>query len=302
MKKFLKLFLFFCVPVLVLGCTMEYLLRHIPNEFQIKSDYLKTNTADIKTLLVGSSHILYGINPEFLTEKALNYGNISQTIDIDYDIIHQYINELPALETVVLRLSYTTLFEQLKTGDESWRIKNYAIYTGVNVDADIKHHFEIFSVKFKNNLERLYTYYILKETPDYVNPSGWGTHKAVHSVARLETLGELIAKKHTASHDDLYVENLGYLKKIVSECKEKNIDLLLVTLPAYGSYVNNLDSLQWKRTLDSGNLMDKTYENCVYFNVLNTERFGKQYFIDVDHLNVAGAEKFSKIIDSLLTQ
>ena len=69
MKKFLYIFLIFGLPVLVIGGTLELLLRNIPNGYELKSEYLKTNKKTIKTLLVGSSHILYGINPEFLSEK-----------------------------------------------------------------------------------------------------------------------------------------------------------------------------------------------------------------------------------------
>ncbi|WP_159021432.1 hypothetical protein [Formosa sp. L2A11] len=302
MKKFLNLFLLFALPILVVGCTMEFLLRHIPNQYQVKSDYLNTHQTSIKTLLVGSSHILYGVNPDFLTEEALNYGNVSQTIDIDYNIIHQNITKLDSLDTVVLRLSYTTLFEQLKAGDESWRIKNYTMYTDVNLDSKMKHHFEIFSVKLKYNLEQIYNFYILNETPEFVNASGWATNNSHYNLEKLEALSTLIAKKHTAKTDDLYADNCRYLDKIIQECDDKGIKIVLITTPAYRDYVDKLDSLQLEKTISVGVLMQNNYSNCLYFNFLKDKRFGRQDFIDVDHLNEQGAEKFSKVIDSILTQ
>ncbi|WP_299780176.1 hypothetical protein [uncultured Formosa sp.] len=281
---------------------MEFLLRYIPNAYQVKSDYINVNHQRIKTLLVGSSHVLYGINPDFLTKEAINYGNVSQTIDIDYNIIHQYINTLDSLETVVLRLSYTTLFEQLKEGDESWRIKNYKIYTDVNLESKMKHHFEIFSVKLKYNLERIYNFYILKETPEFVNTSGWGTHNMDYKPEDIDVLSAIIAKKHFAKNDALYADNFKSLETIIQECNKKSIKVLLVTMPAYSSYVEKLDSLQLEKTIRAGTLMSVNHDNCLYFNFLNDKRFGRQDFIDVDHLNTQGAEKFSKLIDSILTQ
>ncbi|QDO92552.1 hypothetical protein FNB79_00655 [Formosa sediminum] len=281
---------------------MEFLLRQIPNAYQIKSNYLIENKDSIQTLLVGSSHVLYGINPDFLTDKALNYGNVSQTIDIDYDIVSQYITELQALSTVVLRWSYTTPFEQLKKGDERWRLKDYAIYTTVHTETKLKYHFEMFSVKLKYNIERLYNYYILKKEIEHTNTSGWSMHMDASKLVNLETLGERIAKKHTAITDNYYTENVNILERIVKMCNKHNINVLLVTMPAYHSYVNKLDTLQLRKTIDAGVNMQQQYENCRYFNLLNDKRFDKQDFIDVDHLNATGAEKFSKLIDSLLTQ
>ncbi|MDW5288845.1 hypothetical protein [Formosa sp. PL04] len=302
MKKFLNIFIFFCLPVFVIGFSLEVLLRHIPNGYQVKSDYLITHQESIKTLLVGSSHILYGINPVFLSKEALNYGNVSQTIDIDYGIIHQNLNNLEALETVVLRLSYTTLFEQLKHGNESWRLKDYTLYTTVDLDSKLKYNFEILSVKLKYNLERIYNYYILKENFELVNKTGWGRSKVYDSTANIDEVGILIAKKHTITNDELYVENLKILESIIEECKEKGVKVILVTMPAYTSYVQHLDQDQLEKTISAGLFMQNNFTNCSYFNFLEDKRFGTQDFLDADHLNEYGAEKFSKVIDSILSQ
>ncbi|MFB9054893.1 hypothetical protein ACFFVB_17550 [Formosa undariae] len=302
MKKFLNLFLLFCLPVLVVGCVMEFALRQIPNAYQVKSDYLETHRGRIKTLLLGSSHILYGVNPEYLTEEALNYGHVSQTIDIDYDILHRYISDLEALETVVLRLSYTTLFEQLKEGDEKWRIKDYTLYTDISLDSKIKDHFEILSVKLKYNLERIYKYYILNEAVEHVNKWGWASQEREQTPENIEAVSMRVAKKHTAPSDVFYSENYKILENIIKECTEKGIKVVLVTMPAYKDYIQHLDALQLEKTINAGMRMDLEYSNCTYLNYLNDNRFGRSDFLDADHLNTQGAEKFSKIIDGILRQ
>ncbi|MHA7941668.1 hypothetical protein ACJOV8_001135 [Formosa sp. 3Alg 14/1] len=302
MRTFLKLFLFFCLPVLVLGCAMEFALRQIPNAYQVKSDYLKAHHNSIKTLLLGSSHILYGVNPEFLTADALNYGHVSQTIDIDYAILRQHVNDLEALETVVLRLSYTTLFEQLKEGDERWRLKDYTLYTDVNLDSNLKDHFEILSVKFKYNLERLYAYYILNQTSEHVNARGWAFKEKDATIENIEDVSMRVAKKHTATSDALYSENYKILENIIKECNESGIKVVLVTMPAYKAYIQHLDPLQLEKTIMAGKLMDSKYKNCIYLNYLDDKRFETSDFLDADHLNSQGAKKFSKIINGILMQ
>jgi len=302
MKKFLNIFLLFCLPILIVGGAMEFLLRYIPNEYQVKANYLKTHHESIKTLLVGSSYVLYGINPDELTDKAINFGNVSQTIDIDYNIVNQYLNHLEALETVVLRLSYTTLFEQLKAGNESWRIKNYVIYTDVNLESKLKHHSEVLSVKLKYNLQRIYDYYILNQSPEFVNTAGWGSNKGQDSAENKEELSIPIAKKHTIKDDEFYNENFRILEGLIETCKEKDVKVILVTMPVYDGYLKRLDREQLDKTISAGMYMEYKNNNCTYLNFLEDKCFGKQDFIDVDHLNDEGAKKFSKLLDSILLQ
>lgn len=301
MKKFLHILLIFCLPVLLASGTMELLLRHIPNGYTIKSDYLKTNNKSIKTLLVGSSHVFYGITPSLLSEKALNYGNVSQTIDVDYQIINQHIDSLESLETIVIRLSYTTLFEQLETGDESWRIKDYEIYTDINLDSKLTYHSEVLSVKLKNNLKRINDFYFLNEHPEFVSNQGWGKHTAREHVQNIDEAGRLIAEKHTIVADEVYEENYKTLEKIMDLCQKKDIKVILITMPAFESYVQNLDANQLEKTISAGRTMENEFHNCFYFNFLNDKRFTRDDFLDADHLNSRGAEKFTILLDSLIT-
>ena len=73
-------------------------------------------------------------------------------------------------------------------------------------------------------------------------------------------------------------------------------------MPVYSSYVESLDYTQLERTIAAGEIMDLKYNNCNYFNYLDDKRFGRQDFLDADHLNRLGAEKFSKALDSILMQ
>ena len=259
---------------------MELLLRNIPNGYALKSDYLKSNKKSIKTLLVGSSHILYGINPKFLTEKALNYGNVSQTIDVDYKIINHHINTLEALQTIVIRMSYATLFEQLENGDESWRIKDYEIYTDINFNSKLKYH---------------------SENSEFVSNQGWGTHTAREKTQNIDAVGKLIAEKHTINDEVIYTENYKLLEAIVDLCQKNEVKVVLVMMPAHKSYVQHLNQNQLEKTISAAKFIDSKYSNCRFFNFLTDNQFKQSDFLDADHLNREGAEKFTILMDRLLT-
>ncbi len=127
MKQFtLKIFLFL-LPILIIGIALEFLLREIPNQYTLKDNYIATSSRKIETLVLGSSHTYYGVNPEYFTKPCFNLANISQSLNFDLELLKKHENEFSNLKTVIIPISYFSLFETLEEGDESWRVKNYTI-------------------------------------------------------------------------------------------------------------------------------------------------------------------------------
>ena len=106
----------------------EVVLRNIPNDYIYKKKYLDVYSNEIETLVLGSSHSFYGVNPAFFFKNTFNASHISQSFDYDLEILEKYDGYLGELKTVVIPISYFSLFHKLESGSESWRIKNYIIY------------------------------------------------------------------------------------------------------------------------------------------------------------------------------
>ncbi len=302
MKRFIKQTLAFLIPVLAIALLLEVLLRQIPNDFALKRSQIELHKDSIETLLLGSSHTMYGLNPEYFSESTYNLGHVSQTIDMDYELLKTYLKDLPKLKTVVLRLSYTTLHEQLRYGSESWRLKDYSLYYDLKVSSKLKHKSEVLSVKLKNNLTRLKDYYINHDDMIIAEPSGWASFDQEQVDKPLNEVGLIAAKKHTAKDNSLVEENIQFLENIVQLCKAEGVNVLLVTMPAHNSYSDNLNQSQLKLVLQAGKKMETSYDNCQYLNLLNAENFTNADFYDGDHLNSRGAMKLSLFIDRLISQ
>jgi hypothetical protein len=285
------------MPIMVFGSAMEILLRQIPNPYKVKTAYFEKRKDSIKTLILGSSHTFYGVNPEFISNEAFNFANVSQTIDIDYKYLEFLGEQMPNLEYVIIRLSYATLYEQLGVLDENWRIKDYNIYTYNKLDFKVNHQFEIFSVKLRTNINRLLSHYVIGDYIVGSSESGWGIEPRNENVNGLNKTGELTAKKHTISDKYLYDDNLLYLNKIMSYCENRNIRVLLVTTPTYRSYYSNLEQQQLQETVEIGIEMEKKYSNCNYYNLLKSSSFTEIDFYDGDHLNKMGAKKLTKLMN-----
>ncbi|MBL4663205.1 MAG: hypothetical protein JKY22_06550 [Flavobacteriaceae bacterium] len=302
MNKFLKIILVFLIPVLIVGVVMEVLLQNIPNIYSYKSEYISTNKKEIETLLLGSSHTLYDLDPTYFDSNTFNAGHVSQTLDIDYTYLQYYIHNLPELKTVVLRLSYTTLFEKLGETNEDWRSKNYTIYYPFNSSNKLVYHSEVLSVKFKNNVSELCDYYLKTDMPIEWNQLGWGTELAEEKVIDLDKAGERAAARHTIENHEFLPELKSTLDLFIRLCEENNINVILFTAPAFDTYREHLDKNQYQTMMSIGEKMDNKYLNCRYFNFIDDSLFLEEDFYDADHLNPKGAKKMSLLMNTLVNQ
>lgn len=305
MKKFAIVIAIFFIPVIVFVAIVEVLTRQVPNSYSIKSAYLEEHVSSVETLILGNSHAYYGLNPEFMGDNVYNAAFVSQTLDIDYEFLKYYDSRLENLKVVVLRLSYFSLFEQLGKTNEDWRIVNYNLYTDVTLNNNIKHHFNTLSIKLDNNFSVIYDYYVNGIDKVDCNSLGHGVFPKLEDHEKalsLEEAGRIAANRHTINDWSLLDENKELLSAILTFCKEKNIQVLLYTPPAYKSYRDCLNQKQLDLTIETGLEMQRTHNNVRYYNYLNNVKFDAADFFDGDHLNDTGAKKFSLMIANEINQ
>jgi hypothetical protein len=299
MKKIIIRISIFLIPLIILGGGFELSLRNIPNDYIIKNAYLKQHANNIQVLFLGSSHAYRGINPEYISFPSYNAAYISQSIDLDYEITMKYKNEFSNLKYIVLPISYFTLFGNLSNGKESWRQKNYCIYYDICSSKDIKNHFEILSSNLKTNIEKYFIYYIKKEIIITTDSNGYGVFKGT---SELNESGIEAAKRHTKENFSLYETNFSLLNKIINYSKNKKINLILYTPPAYITYREKLNREQLNLTISTIENLVRKESKVFYLNLLNSESFKSEDFYNADHLNEIGAEKLTHKINNYINK
>lgn len=288
------------MPLVVLLATMEILLQSIPNNYKVKSNYIENHSEAIETLILGNSHTYYGLNPEWMDQQTFNMSNASQSLDIDLAILDHYLPKMKQLNTVVIRLSYDSMFETLSKTDEQWRYKDYALYTQIPLGFKWKHHSEILTISFKENLKRIYKYYVTSEASETCNALGWGMDAQSADAKDLYKTGALVAKRHTATSNVFFDDSFKTLKEIADLCAQNRVNVILLTPPAFESYYLNLNDEQLEATINVGLEMANQYDHVSYYNFLEYWRFDKEHFFDADHLNERGAQLFSKMINDII--
>jgi len=298
MKNFNLKTIGFLMPVVLAFLALEALIRYIPNDYSYKKNYLDDNAKNIETLILGSSHSYYGINPEYFKSTTFNASHISQSIDLDYKILQKYKDDLTKLERIVLPIDYFTFYYRLSTGVEFWRGKNYDIYYHINNSNRITDKAEILSIGLKKNIKRVKTHYLKTEESITCSKLGYG-YIEIPQVS-LEETGKSASLRHTYATSIDFDKNVAMLDKILKTAEDMEVEVILLTSPAYKSYVENLNSEQLKTTLVEINRLVQKYPNSRYYNFLTDNSFMDLDFRDADHLNSSGSKKLSLKLDYII--
>ena len=238
---------------------MEVALRAIPNDYKQKRNYMDSHSNEIEVLILGSSHSLYGINPKYFSQKTYNMAYVSQSLDLDYKILEKYQDRFKNLKTIIVDISYFSLYVTLETGPESWRAKNYNIYYDIQT-SKATNNFEVLTNKLDINYSRMKLYYIkrIKNDKAFIDSiftakmyNGWIPLKPAKTFDNLE--GIAAAKRHTyditqKSKVEIHDELTNILGKIVDWSKQKNVKVVFVTTPTYKTYYSRINADQWDNT------------------------------------------------------
>lgn len=295
MKRFLKLFLLFFIPLLCVLGAMEYAVRQVPNEYSYKAEWMEKNADRVETLILGTSHAFYGINPAYLGPNAFSLANSAQSLNYDYFLFVKYAKKCKNLKNVILPLSYFSLvFGDLENGSEWWRSINYKIYFDCHYHSDFSkyNYFISNSEPFRSKLHKFFS----NDNEILCDSLGFGYpiyHKsnAILSDAAVSSWVHL----HTVN-DFRYVNaSKNLIEKIASVCKKMNIKLTVVTTPVWHSYYEKLDEKQLSLMISFAKELQSKY-GVRYLDYMCDKRFVANDYTDCNHMSCDGAKKLSTII------
>jgi len=265
---------------------------------------MDSNAGTLRILVLGSSHTLQGIDPQYFDEPAFNLASMSQTLKYDHFLFNKYSDKLTGLRYLIVPVSYFTLFGQLEDCNENYRIKNYSIYYHCPYHLfSVKYNTEIFNGDTKSNIVRLMKYLLYNSNDVSCNKYGFSSGYSDATEKDLDETGKAAVLRHTIADPYVYLqENVGYLESMINACGSKKARVILLTLPALSHYTSRLDKKQSDLMVRTCETLQEKYENVRYFSYLNDPRFTKEDFRDADHLNRRGAKKFTLILRKSLQE
>ncbi|MFL0352246.1 hypothetical protein [Xanthomarina sp. GH4-25] len=304
MKKLLSHISLFLIPILVIWILAEVFYRTVPNNYTYKHKQISNNT-DIEVLILGDSHTFYGINPEFLSLKAYNLSNVSQTIYFDKLLFEKHIKQLSKLKYLVLAVDYTTLSQADNTQEDIWRKYFYESQMDLDVPLIKWYNPKKYSLALTRKFDKTWQTceeYHNKGTLIGCDANGWGnTYLSTVDSVEMNRLAHVVAKKHEDGSLDFSL-NTERIQQMIDLCQSKNIQVLLVNMPSVPEYVSVLNAEKWQKIDAVCQLLETNNSNVTRIDLLEDKRFVLKDFQDADHLNADGAKKCSLVIDQYLNK
>ena len=287
----------FLLPLLLLGGGAECLLRNMPNAYRTKAARMAQTAPQTETLILGASHNLMGIRPDLLGTKSFNLAGVSQTIDIDADLLETYLPSLKNLKTVVACPDAGILFDPpLHKGAESFRSTYYNLYMPTPRRGTWPHlTFETASYTgVKNKLDAL----LEGDTDPHIDSLGWYNGYVAEKEGKDGFTPERFTDRaaYLAQYGTDYLEeNRSQLRRLYGICHAHGIRVVLVLTPVLPELTAALKAWMHKEVAETlAEYRDKP--DVTILDYSRDKRFTETDFFDTDHLNTDGAAKFTRIL------
>lgn len=306
MKKFIQKTTLFVFPILLILIGVEFYIRKSPNTFITIASYFEQNKEKTEVLILGSSHNQCALNPKFFKLKTVNLSYGSQDIQLDSALFFHNVKQMKHLKKVILELDYHSLDTQREK--DYYRYSWYSLY--YNIEIQPINYFNKFSLYLSN--PKLFQKIISERySSNYTSPiinkfgfiegdfSDEFTEMKYDSVKIEKSAKKRLEFRHKEISDVNFKKNSQRIIAIIKYCKQNNIELYFFSTPVYKTYIDNELVLKKRR-------VDKFIQNIIftykvpYFNFEKNCQFNLRDFSNDDHLNANGAEKYSKIVDSII--
>lgn len=296
MKKFFRKLMLAALPALAVIMSIELLYRFAPNDYLIKKNMLSALGTSAQILILGNSHAYHGLNPQRFSLKCFNAAMVSQSYKYDRLIFEKNKSGLSNLQWIILPASIVSFNSELDYSVESWRRDYYKMYYG-NKSDQLTFSF-LFDIGVIPVAQRCYQHYVLHKDNlcdaqgfnfDFVSSDSAGMQKdAITSVRRHST---------KVCKSEIPYENISV---IIDEAEKMHCKVLLITLPTTVFYRNAISDTTQSAMLNQVAKLKEEHRNLYYINYTDSPYFGLSDFHDADHLNVAGANKISSMVNDTL--
>lgn len=265
---------------------------------------------DIDTLVIGSSYAMFGID-ETIAPWLVNCGLPSQDLYYSNRIVSEILKKGVCVRNIVLVTSYYVLFSDLSRVESDYeRLRISRVYYPLFNDV---HHCIIMPAERLHSLQSS----ILNEEAIYdILSEKYYTRGYFSKITRRQYIG--IDNKPLSNENKFkkgkeranlhgksiryyrsFEENIFILRTLSKRCKQENVNLLLV-VPPMTKYYKAAAEPEFKTifykvfpTLEKGTVLLDLYDSPLFID---------DDFVDMDHLDVSGAQKMTKLVADALKE
>jgi hypothetical protein len=302
LKKFIIKGFIFILPLGLILLAVEYKLAQVPNSYNVKKSLLEAQAGELEAVIMGSSHAYVGIDPKALRCRAFNLANTSQSLYYDSRLLAKYLESMPRLRLAIITISYFSLEFHLTDSPEEWRSHFYYYYYGINDETnswpplDLR-NYSLMALYGINVTRVISSQGFRISLAREVDENGW--YKSRNDVQTLEE-SQAHARRNMDFHHGFmkpkYIpENLLALESMIRQLQARHVSVVFLTTPVFRTYAELMSPEKYQVTQAEIERLCRSH-GVEYFNYTFDRRFTIEDFQNPDHLNLGGAEKFSRIV------
>lgn len=309
MKKIVK-FLIVCLVVLAVSFGALWILGLgvMPSESYVKSQmYEFYHAGSVDTIFVGPSFVYRGINPEIVDSicgtNSFNLGTSSQKPIDSYFMIKEAVRVQP-IKMIVLDVS-----QGFYAKESDFAAKSTYLILDRMKNSSVKREY----IEKAFDFDEMPQAYLKACHYDFPNLSGFAYNfKGAFSKGepvKVNMINEWYVDRGFVTSEQVYEgtedsekeirnvdeESLKWLGEIISFCKEKDIRLIVVSSPKTKDYYESQINYDKNAEFITNYLKNSGYEYNDFCDIIENDNF-----VDREHLNGKGAEKFSEMIAGLI--
>ena len=290
LKAALFVFLFF-LPVI----TLEIMLRQPQYDSYALKKYLIENTLSTnEVLIIGNSLSWGGLNPGLINENCINIANYNQSFYSDYKILEKYLPKSQKLTTVILPITVESFFSVPDERSE----QTYSALWGIEPhhhEKSIEYYSTVMIYGFWSGIKQLF------KPKEAIEKKGWGVSDHIYK-ENMEAVNEKFRDYQNLMAPDNFEFCTNYLSSIADICKAHDLRLILYISPFSNAFNQKLEAdVRYKKMMEYVEEFCDDYSlECYDFG--DNEIFTDEYFRDVNHLNLKGSERLSKMMHKILDQ
>jgi hypothetical protein len=264
---------------------------------------LEKNLDKIEIINTGNSHAYSAIDPQVWNYRGFNLANVDQDLYYDSELLNAYLDRMPQLKLAIIPISYLTLEFKLEDSPEEWRRFFYARVYGLPCRRqstlfsafDIR-SYSMIALYSPNEAQSFAQKMFAVNLAEDVDNNGFFAIEATNYASIGDQSGkERVEIHHHSMRPENIAENIAILRNMITRLKARNVKVALITIPVLPTYSKFIFKSKYdEMQMNIKKIVDEF--GCQYFNYLYDRRFTDNDFLNNDHLNRLGAEKFSKII------
>ena len=305
MKKFLKKFSFYLFIILSICFISQYLidagLRKYDNNLYGNLNRMYHGEINADIIFGGTSRIRVTIDPKIIEDStklsSYNFGLDGSGFDSEMAIWEFYLNHNKPPKLLVQDVDFLVLVKEKYL----YRKEQYlpyldqsCIYNKLkNIDNNLWYEKYIPLYKYRGLREQIFlgikSFFNIAKKPEYSGYKGY-EGQDIPWDNKFDEFREQYKVYIFREHE--LDRGFNYLKNLIKECKEKNIQLILINPPMYIGFLNlyvqrdSIDSIV--------NNMAKA-NNIQYWNYSSDSlNYKRKYFYNSMHLNMTGSKIFSR--------